>query len=225
MIQNEIAQQLSLNLLFNSEVKLSKQGKTIVMPDGKPMPDAEIIIYRNFFEKSESNIFYEKLRNSLNWRQDKMKMFGKEFDLPRLTAWYGDEGKAYKYSGINMIPEPWTSSLLTIKHRIEKVAEVEFNSVLINLYRSGKDYVSWHSDDERELGKNPVIGSVSFGETRRFQLRHKFRKDLGKVEVLLTNGSFLIMKGSTQHFWHHQIAKTSKQLKERINLTFRFIFS
>ena len=222
---NEIGQQLSLNLLFNPEVKVSKQPENIVMPDGKPMPDAEVIIYRDFFEESESNQLFKKLRNSLSWRQDKMKMFGKEFNLPRLTAWYGDEGKAYKYSGINMNPEPWTPELLTIKNRIEENTKVKFNSVLINLYRGGKDYVSWHSDDEKELGNNPVIGSVSFGETRSFQLKHKHRKDLDKVKVSLTNGSFLIMKGSTQHFWHHQIAKTSKQLEERINLTFRFILS
>ncbi|MGB3653132.1 MAG: alpha-ketoglutarate-dependent dioxygenase AlkB [Rivularia sp. (in: cyanobacteria)] len=224
-MSNEIAEQLSLDLLFSPEVKVSKQSEILVMPDGKPMPDAEVIIYQNFFEESESTQLFKELRNNLHWRQDKMKMFGKEFNLPRLTAWYGDEGKSYKYSGINMNPEPWTPSLLKIKNRIEENAQVEFNSVLINLYRSGKDYVSWHSDDERELGDNPVIGSVSFGEARRFQLRHKHRKDLDKVEVSLTNGSFLIMRGSTQHFWHHQIAKTSKQLEERINLTFRFILS
>jgi alkylated DNA repair dioxygenase AlkB len=224
-MSNEIAEQLSLDLLFSPEVKVSKKSEILAMPDGKPMPDAEVIIYRNFFEESESDQLFKELRNSLNWRQDTIKMFGKEFNLPRLTAWYGDEGKAYKYSGINMNPEPWTPALLRIKNRIEENAKVEFNSVLINLYRSGKDYVSWHSDDERELGDNPVIGSISFGEKRRFQLRHKQRKDLDKVEVSLTNGSFLIMRGSTQHFWHHQIAKTSKELEERINLTFRFIFS
>ncbi|MFH7024705.1 MAG: alpha-ketoglutarate-dependent dioxygenase AlkB family protein [Heteroscytonema crispum UTEX LB 1556] len=221
-MQNETVEQLSLNLFREPENYPQSQAEVITMPDGKPLPDGEVIIYRNLFEELESKQFKE-LRNSLNWRQDKMKMFGKEFDLPRLTAWYGDEGKSYKYSGINMNPETWTGTLLSIKQRVEKVVEVNFNSVLVNLYRDGKDYVSWHSDDEPELGKNPIIASVSFGETRRFQLKHKSNKDLDKVEVSLTDGSLLLMKGSTQHFWHHQIPKTSKLLKERINLTFRVI--
>jgi len=122
-----------------------------------------------------------------------------------------------------MNPDAWTRILLLIKERIEEVAQEKFNSVLINLYRNRKDYVSWHSDDEPELGINPIIASVSFGQTRRFQLKHKLNKDLDKVEITLTDGSLLLMKGSTQHFWHHQIPKTSKQLKERINLTFRVI--
>ncbi|MBW4504892.1 MAG: alpha-ketoglutarate-dependent dioxygenase AlkB [Scytonema hyalinum WJT4-NPBG1] len=193
------------------------------MADGKPLPDGEVIIYRSFFNGLESNQLFKELFDSINWRQDKMKIFGKEVDLPRLTAWYGDGGKSYTYSGITMNPDAWTPILLLIKERIEEVVQEKFNSVLINLYRNGKDYVSWHSDDEPELGINPIIASVSFGQTRRFQLKHKLNKDLEKVEITLTDGSLLLMKGSTQHFWHHQIPKTSKQLKERINLTFRVI--
>lgn len=152
-----------------------------------------------------------------------MKLFGKEIDLPRLTAWYGDDGKSYTFSGIPMSPNAWTPVLLFIKERIEKVAEVEFNSVLLNLYRNEKDSISWHSDDEPELGKNPIIASVSFGEVRRFHLRHKLNKSLDKIGINLTLGSLLIMKGSTQQFWQHQILKTSKSLNKRINLTFRII--
>jgi alkylated DNA repair dioxygenase AlkB len=122
-----------------------------------------------------------------------------------------------------MNPESWIPPLLLIKERIEKVIELNFNSVLVNLYRNGKDYVSWHSDDEPELGNNPTIASVSLGETRRFQLRHKSNKNLDTVEIALNHGSLLIMKGSTQHFWKHQVPKTSKLLKARINLTFRVI--
>ena len=122
-----------------------------------------------------------------------------------------------------MSPDAWIPTLLSIKSRIEEVTQAKFNSVLLNLYRCGKDGVSWHSDDEPELGKNPIIASVSFGEARRFQLRHKLDKSLDKVEITLTHGSLLIMKGSTQHFWQHQIPKTAKSLRERINLTFRII--
>jgi alkylated DNA repair dioxygenase AlkB len=223
-MQNEIAEQLSLNLFSNLGMNNATHAEIIKMPDGKPLPNGELILYKNLFSEMESNQFFNELRNTLNWRQDKIKMFGKESNLPRLTAWYGDNDKSYKYSGISMSPQLWTPVLLFIKSRIEGTSKAEFNSVLVNLYRDGKDYVSWHSDDEQELGKNPTIASVSFGETRRFQLKYKSQKDLDKVEILLTNGSLLLMKGSTQHFWQHQIPKSSKQLKERINLTFRYIY-
>jgi alkylated DNA repair dioxygenase AlkB len=222
-MQDYMANELSLNLFSNQELSTKPILDVITMAGGKPLPDGEVIIYRSFFNGLESNQLFKKLFDSINWRQDKMKIFGKEVDLPRLTAWYGDGGKSYTYSGITMNPDAWTPILLLIKERIEEVAQEKFNSVLINLYRNGKDYVSWHSDDEPELGRNPIIASVSFGQTRRFQFKHKLNKDLEKVEITLTDGSLLLMKGSTQHFWHHQIPKTSKQLKERINLTFRVI--
>jgi alkylated DNA repair dioxygenase AlkB len=187
------------------------------------MPDGDVVFYPNFFDLTESDKFFSDLLNEINWRQDKIKWYGKEIDLPRLTAWYGDNDKCYTYSGIPMNPEAWTPTLLSIKKRIEAVAEVNFNSVLLNRYRGGRDSISWHSDDEPELGEKPVIGSVSFGDTRRFQFRHKVRKDLSKIELGLTHGSFLLMKGQTQQFWQHQIPKTSKPLKPRINLTFRVI--
>jgi len=151
-----------------------------------------------------------------------MNVYGKEVNLPRKTAWYGDSNKSYTFSGIHLEPEPWTPTLLQVKERIEEVAEVEFNSVLLNLYRSGSDGISWHTDAERELGENPVIGSVSFGETRRFIFRHRYDKEV-KSEVDLTHGSFLLMAGETQHFWQHQIPKTSRKIEARINLTFRVI--
>ncbi|MBD2520621.1 alpha-ketoglutarate-dependent dioxygenase AlkB [Nostoc sp. FACHB-973] len=184
--------------------------------------DGEVIFYPNFFTIQESNHFFSDLYSSVNWKQDTIKLFGKKMPLPRLTAWYGDEGKSYTYSGIVQYPEPWNPVLKSIKSKIEKIAEVSFNSVLLNLYRDGKDSVSWHSDDEPELGENPIIGSVSFGATRRFSLRHKQSKDY-KIDVDLGNGSFLLMKGGTQHFWQHQIAKTPKSIQPRINLTFRII--
>jgi alkylated DNA repair dioxygenase AlkB len=222
-MNRNFASQLSLNLFNDLEVTNQPLLEVITMPNGEPMPDGQIVMYRNFFNQVESNQTFQELLNGIKWRQDKMKLFGKEVDLPRLTAWYGDEGKSYTYSGIPMNPDTWTPTLLSIKSRIEEVAQVKFNSVLVNLYRSGKDSVSWHTDDEPELGKDPIIGSVSFGEVRRFQMKHKLNKSLDKIEIALTHGSLLIMKGSTQHFWQHQIPKTSKSLRERINLTFRII--
>lgn len=218
-----MAKQFTLDLFSTQTTGNQKHSKILTLPSGKPMSDGEVIIYQNFFSELESDQLLTKLRKSISWRQDKIKLFGKEVNLPRLTAWYGDEGMSYKYSGITMHPHTWTPTLFLIKEKVEKVVEIKFNSVLANLYRQGKDYVSWHSDDEPELGKNPIIASVSFGATRRFQLRHKLDKDLDTIEISLTHGSLLLMKGSTQHFWKHQVPKTSKKLTERINLTFRVI--
>lgn len=186
------------------------------------MPDAKVTFYQNFFDSRKSDEIFQILLSEINWRQDRMKLYGKEIDLPRKTAWYGDRNKSYTFSGIHLNPEPWTSTLLQIKKHIEEIAEVEFNSVLLNLYRHGNDGISWHTDAEPELGENPVIGSVSFGGTRRFMFRHRQDQTL-KTEVELTHGSFLLMAGETQHFWQHQIPKTSRQVEPRINLTFRSI--
>ncbi|WP_019507690.1 alpha-ketoglutarate-dependent dioxygenase AlkB [Pleurocapsa sp. PCC 7319] len=215
-------QQLSLNLSDTKKTN-QKDFKTLTLPSGEAMPDGEVIIYQNFFEELESDRFFSALLNTINWRQNKIKIFGREVDVPRLEAWYGDEGKSYMYSGIKMNPDAWTPALVAIKEKVETVAKLKFNSVLINLYRNGRDSVSWHSDDEPELGTNPTIASVSFGATRRFQLRHKSNKNLEKPEVALNHGSLLLMKGVTQHFWKHQVPKTSRVLSERINLTFRVI--
>ena len=222
-MKDNSANQLSLSLFDEPEITTQTLAEVITMPTGELMPDGEVAIYRNFFNRIESDQIFQALLSKIKWRQDKMKLYGKEFELPRLTAWYGDDGKSYTFSGIPMNPDAWTPTLLSIKSRIEEVTQAKFNSVLLNLYRSGKDGVSWHSDDEPELGKNPIIASVSFGETRRFQLRHKLDKSLDKVEITLTHGSLLIMKGSTQHLWQHQIPKSAKSLRERINLTFRII--
>ena len=193
-------------------------------PDVIVMPDAEVIMFRTFFGHHESDRFFQALVTQTSWRQDKIRLYGREVNLPRLTAWYGDSGKNYSYSGISMEPEPWTEDLLAIKERLDKVADVQFNSVLLSLYRSGQDSLSWHQDDEPELGKDPTIASVSFGDTRSFQFRHKLRKELSKVSIPLTHGSLLIMKGPTQRFWVHQVPKTSKPVGPRINLTFRVIY-
>jgi alkylated DNA repair dioxygenase AlkB len=188
------------------------------------LPDSDISFYSQFFGKEESDSIFHDLIANAEWSQETMKYYGKEVKLPRLTAWYGDKGASYTYSSISNEPHPWTSTLLYIETRIEPIAGVKFNSVLLNLYRDGNDSVSWHQDNESELGVNPVIASLSFGGTRRFQLRHKFKKDLPRVDLDLTHGSLLIMKGTTQQFWQHQIARTSKPVEPRINLTFRVIY-
>jgi len=188
------------------------------------MPDADVAICRGFFDVGESAKFFDEMLRQTHWRQEQIKMYGKLVDIPRLTAWHGDPGKSYTYSGITMQPDPWTQSLLNIKQRVDRASGVRFNSVLLSLYRSGEDSLSWHQDDEPELGENPVIASVSFGDTRSFQFRHKHRKELSTVSVSLTHGSLLIMKGSTQKFWVHQVPKTARPVAPRINLTFRVIY-
>jgi alkylated DNA repair dioxygenase AlkB len=200
------------------------ESATNSLPKTLPMSDGEVIIYHYFFDKETSDSFFQELLAGIDWRQDKIRYYGKEIDLPRLTAWYGDMGKSYKYSGIPMNPETWTPTLLLIKKRIEEEAKVNFNSVLLNLYRNERDGVSWHSDNEPELGENPVVASVSFGQARTLQFQHKVRKDVPRVSVNLTHGSLLLMKGSTQKFWQHQIPKTARALDPRINLTFRIIY-
>lgn len=198
------------------EAENQRQSQLIIKTDG------DVVLYRNLFNLQESDSLFTELRNGINWKQRTITLFGKTSPLPRLTAWYGDGGTSYTYSGIEHQPEPWTPNLNVIKSRIESVAAVKFNSVLLNLYRDGNDRMGWHSDDEKELGKNPVIASVSFGGTRRFSLRHKQLKN-NRVHLDLLPGSLLLMKGATQHYWQHQVPKTSKLVKPRINLTFRAI--
>lgn len=183
--------------------------------------NGEYLFYPNFFTKSESNIFLQKLKSEIEWKQESMNMYGKKINFPRLTAWYGDNDKPYSFSGITLSPKVWNEELVSIKNKIEPIAKVNFNSVLLNLYRDGNDSISWHTDAEKELGTNPVIASVNFGATRKFQLRHIKTKE--KLEIELTHGSLLIMQGELQHFWQHQVPKTSKVVGERINLTFRVI--
>jgi alkylated DNA repair dioxygenase AlkB len=187
------------------------------------LPDADVTLYPSLFDTGERDRLFQELLTGTEWRHDAIQIYGRQIPLPRLTAWYGDEGASYTYSGIEMNPVSWTPTLLSIKDRIEAAAGVHFNSVLLNLYRDGRDGVAWHQDNEPELGKNPVIGSVSFGETRTFQLKHRSRKDLGIVNIDLSHGSFLLMKGPTQHFWRHRLPKTPRVLKPRVNLTFRKI--
>ncbi len=178
--------------------------------------------YPQFFTPLESNQFYQTLVDTTAWKQESMRMYGREVLFPRLMAWYGDATTSYSFSGNTFPPQPWTDTLLDIRNRVSPTAATSFNSVLLNYYRSGNDSMGWHADDEPELGKNPVIASVNFGAARRFLLRNKADHSL-KQEILLQHGSLLIMKGELQHYWEHHVPKTSKPIAGRINLTFRYI--
>lgn len=184
-------------------------------------PDAELEYYPNFFSAEIAEELFRELRETIPWQHDKIKVFGQEHLQPRLTALFGNDGKPYSYSNITMQPNAWNLLLQKIKYQIESVAEVSFTTVLLNYYRDGKDSNGWHADDEKELGQNPVIASVSLGAARWFYLKHN-TLDI-KQKILLEHGSLLIMKGTTQHFWKHQIPKTTQPIGGRINLTFRII--
>jgi alkylated DNA repair dioxygenase AlkB len=188
------------------------------------MVDADVSYFPDFFSLEESKLLYQNLTEKIKWQQDFIKIYGKTIPLPRLTAWYGETDKNYSYSGILMKPHKWNSDLLLIKEKVETIAKVNFNGLLLNFYRNGVDSMGWHADNEPELGINPVIASVSFGETRLFQFKHQENSNL-KSQIALENGSLLLMQGITQHKWLHQIPKTTKILKPRINLTFRVIIN
>lgn len=184
------------------------------------LTDATIIYYPHFFDKEVADDIFSQLKTDIPWQQDNITVFGKTHPQPRLTALFGNEGKSYSYSNIKMQPNPWNPLLQKIKSRVESVSGANFTTVLLNLYRDGKDSNGWHADNEKELGKNPIIASVSFGTERVFQLKHNTILGL-KQNILLEHGSLLLMKGTTQHFWKHQIPKTAKPIGSRINLTFR----
>lgn len=187
-----------------------------------PLEDAEVTYYPTFLSQEEASEYYNILLAETDWQQDDIKIFGKVYQQPRLTALYGDSEKPYSYSGITMFPKPFTPTLSVLKNKIESLIKIQFTSVLLNLYRDGSDSNGWHSDDEKELGKQPVIASLSLGATRMFHLKHK-SSTAKSYKVPLEAGSLLLMKGNTQHFWKHQIPKTKKPVNPRINLTFRII--
>ena len=192
--------------------------------DGTPLelPDARLRYFQYFFNTDEAEHFYSKLSKTIPWQQDPITVFGKTYDQPRLTALHANNTKPYSYSGITMYPNQMTTELTAIYERIRTVSSVEFTSVLLNLYRDGKDSNGWHADNEKVLGKSPSIASVSFGAQRFFHLKHRTIKE-ARLKVLLHSGSLLLMEGDTQEKWLHQIPKTAKPIQPRINLTFRKI--
>jgi len=186
------------------------------------LPDAVFEYYPNFFSKETADELFKKLLNETPWQQDEITVFGKTHLQPRLTALYGNEGKPYSYSNIIMHPHYWNPLLTYIKEKVEETCNHSFTSVLLNNYRNEKDSNGWHADNEKELGRDPIIASVSLGDERVFQLKHNTNKE-AKQSLILKHGSLLIMKKGSQIYYKHQIPKATKQKKERINLTFRTI--
>lgn len=184
--------------------------------------DADVEYIPDFFDTLKADDLFKALQETIDWQHDEIIVFGKKHKQPRLTALYGNNGKVYAYSSIRMQPKKWNSLLIFIKESVEAQLQVKFTTVLLNYYRNGNDSIGWHADDEKELGANPIIASVSFGAKRVFQMQHNTLKEQ-KLKIELEHGSLLIMKGSTQHFWKHQLPKTTKSIGARINLTFRII--
>ncbi len=175
-----------------------------------------------FYVQEKANDLYRTLMLEVDWKQYSIQMFGRIIPQPRLTAWYGEKGADYSYSGIHLEPLPFTPLIEQIKIDIEALSGFKFNSVLMNLYRNQNDSMGWHSDDEKELGSDPKIASISLGSSRTFQLKHKTQKQM-KLKVALNNGSLLLMEGTMQHHWLHAIPKSMQECGPRINLTFRKI--
>ena len=187
------------------------------------IPGADVVYHRHFLPESSASELLHRLIDDIPWRQDNVVLWGKSIPQPRLTAWYGDPGRSYTYSGLTLEPLPWTDDLQTLRTMAERRAEASFNSVLLNYYRDHNDSVGFHSDDEPELGATPTIGSISLGETRTLTFKPKKRKDWDPVRIALESGSLLVMKGDTQRNWRHAIAKESRPRDPRVNLTFRRI--
>lgn len=176
------------------------------------VPDADLLLIDGFFTKEESDRYYDILLGSTAWREYEMTMYDKTVTAPRMISWHDD-----------VTTPNWPKELREIQQRVEQETKIKFNSVLLNLYRNGKDGVAWHSDRTGSSNKNMNIASVTFGETRLFRLRHKTRTDVSQVEILLHHGSFLLMGDTTNSFWEHQVPKTARDVLPRINLTFRQI--
>jgi alkylated DNA repair dioxygenase AlkB len=186
------------------------------------LPDGEARYWPDAFEPAEATRLFVALRQGIDWRTEEILMFGRRVPVPRRVAWHGDRDASYTYSGTAHEPLAWTPELASIRERVARLTGASFNAVLLNLYRDGRDGMGWHSDDEAELGPDPVIASVSLGATRRFCLRHRRRKDQ-RLDLPLAHGSLLCMSGATQHHWVHALPKTAATVGERINLTFRLV--
>lgn len=185
-----------------------------------PVQDGRLEFWQTFLDADECSELWDCLYQQTAWRQSTIKIAGQPRKIPRLNAWHGEA--PYSYSGASFKAHPWTPTLLELKQRIEAVTGATFNSVLLNLYRDGNDSVGWHSDNEQELGREPVIASLSLGATRTFQLKHRRHRRLLKLP--LTGGSLLLMGGSLQVHWLHQVPKEPGIREPRINCTFRRVF-
>ncbi|MCO7223915.1 alpha-ketoglutarate-dependent dioxygenase AlkB [Pleionea sp. CnH1-48] len=185
--------------------------------------DGELCSYPQWLDAHQANAMFGELQSTLNWQQEVLTMYGREVTVPRLVAWYGDKDATYTYSGKMHQPLPWAQPLLQLRELLQTSLQQSFNSVLCNLYRHGKDSMGWHSDDEPELGDAPVIASLSLGQSRFFDVRNKRTGE--KHRIPLHSGQLIVMKGSFQQHWQHQVPKQLKIDQPRINLTFRHIIA
>ena len=183
----------------------------------------EIDIYQDIGLEQKKDLWFKSCLHDLNWETGFIKIFGKTHQIPRLQSWYAEDGIEYTYSGKKLQRHNWNKTLTDIKEKIENVTSFKFNSVLANLYRNGNDSMGLHSDDEKELGINPVIASLSLGESRDIHFKHKNIKL--SLDIPQTSGQLIVMYGQTQKYWKHEIKKTKKIKKPRINLTFRNIIT
>ncbi|BAU73480.1 alpha-ketoglutarate-dependent dioxygenase AlkB family protein [Metapseudomonas furukawaii] len=186
------------------------------------LPDAELRFEPRFLDATEASDWLARLLLETPWEQPCVQLHGRYHPVPRQVAWYGDPGARYRYSGLTHDPLPWTPLLAEIRARVVEAVGQPLNGVLLNHYRDGQDAMGWHSDDEPELGRNPLVASLNLGGTRRFDLR---RKGSGRIEhsLELGHGALLVMSGPTQHYWQHQVARTRTPCAPRLNLTFRWI--
>ena len=187
-----------------------------------PLADASLLMDPAWLPASRADALLAELREGLDWEVHRIRMFGRLVDSPRLSSWIGDPEASYVYSGIRFEPRPWHPSLLQLRRELQALLGVDFNSVLANRYRDGRDAMGWHSDDERELGVCPVIASISLGATRRFAFKHR-REPARKLRLDLAHGSLLVMRGDTQSNYRHALPRTARAVSDRINLTFRRI--
>jgi len=185
--------------------------------------DGELYLYRSFYAASQAQQLFQQLLTQIDWQQERLFIYGRWCNVPRLMAWYGDKGVHYRYSGVDHAPLPWLPLLSQLKQDVEVHCQHPFNSMMANLYRNGQDSMGCHADDEKELGKNPVIASLSFGASRTLRFKHVERG--AKMDIELENGDLLLMAGCIQHHWRHELPKTRKPKSARINLTFRKIQS
>ena len=183
--------------------------------------DSEIQYVANAFTAREADRLFQSLLDAIPWRTATLTIAGQKRTPPRLQCWMADQGRSYSYSGLKLSPHPWNPDVLRIKARLEQLCEHSFNSVLLNYYRGGSDSVSWHADDETELGPNPIVASVSLGAQRTLEFKPKFNLTTPKKQIVLGSGSILIMGKTIQNNWLHQIPKISGTIDPRISLTFR----
>jgi len=186
------------------------------------LPDADVVLDPHWLPAGEADALLRELLATVRWETHRIRLFGREVDSPRLSCWIGDPDAAYTYSGTHFEPNPWPAALRPIRARVAAACGADFNSVLANLYRDGRDAMGWHRDDERELGPRPVIASLSLGATRRFVLKQVADPSCRRA-IDLAHGSLLSMRGETQRHYRHALPRTAKAVGPRINLTFRRI--